>query len=273
MLVYTVRIWEQFESQYPQKRLPLIYPMVIYQGQKTWSAPLSVHDALNVPEYMRPFCPEMRYELMDLSALTDDDIQGEILQRMVLLVMRNIDSATINESLFGTYLPLFSELTRKKRGIEYIEDMLYYLSYKSDHMDKDIVIERLGRVSETENLREVIMTLAEKWEQQGIEKGIEKGIERGMEKGIKKGIERGIEKGIKKGIERGIEKGIEKGIEEGIDQGKIRLVSKLLTIKFRDDAVAWINKLGQLSSDELDTIGERILIAESLSDVFQGVGK
>jgi hypothetical protein len=147
--------------------------------------------------------------------------------------MRNIDAENINELLFNKYLPLFSTLMRKKRGIEYIEDMLYYLSYKSEHMDKNIVIERLGRIPETENLREVIMTLAEKWEQQGIEKGIEKGI----------------------------------------DQGKIRLVSKQLIIKFRDDAIAWINKLSQLSSDELDIIGERILTAKTPSDVFQGVFK
>ena len=67
------------------------------------------------------------------------------------------------------------------------------------------------------------------------------------------------------------EKWEQQGIEKGINQGKIRLVSKLLTVKFRDDAVEWINKLNRLSSDELDTIGERILTAKTLLDVFQGV--
>ncbi len=43
------------------------------------------------------------------------------------------------------------------------------------------------------------MTLAQWFEEKGIEKGMEKGIERGIEKGMVKGIEIGIEKGIQHG--------------------------------------------------------------------------
>jgi len=235
MLIYTVRIWEQFESQYPKKDLPLIYPMVVYQGKRRWTAPLTIHEMLEVPEYMKPFCPQLTYGLMDLSSFSDEDIQGEIFQRLALLVMRNIDSPDINQLLFDKYLPLLIELVKRKRGVEYIEDMLYYLIYKSQHLDKDLVIERLASSQETENLQEAFMTLAEKWEQQGIEKGINQGI------------------------------------NQGIDQGKINLVSKLLIIKFRDEAREWTGKLNQLSTEKLDLIAERILTANTLSQVFQGL--
>ena len=95
-------------------------------------------------------------------------------------------------------------------------------------MDKELVNKRLGDSQGTENLQEAFMTLAEKWEQQGIEKGINQGI------------------------------------NQGIDQGKINLVSKLLIIKFRDEAREWTGKLNQLSTEKLDLIAERILTADTL---------
>jgi hypothetical protein len=38
-----------------------------------------------------------------------------------------------------------------------------------------LYIEQLGASQGSENLQEVFMTLAKKWEQQGIEKGIDQG--------------------------------------------------------------------------------------------------
>ncbi len=270
MLIYTVRIWEQFELQYPRKSLPLIYPMVVYQGKKRWTSPLTVHDFIDVPEFLKPYCPQMTYDLMDLSSLKDEDIQGELFQQLVLLIMRSIDSPDINELLFEKYFPFIKEVLKQKRGIEYIEDMLYYLSYKSKYLDREKIVEQLSRDPETKNVREVAMTLAEQWKQEGISIGIEKGIEKGMEKGIEKGMEKGIEEGMEKGIEEGIEEGMEKGIEEGIKEGKTTLVYKQLFIKFKDEAEGWTERLSWLSSEELEIVAERILTAGTLEEVFSG---
>lgn len=224
MLYYTVHIWQQYQEQYPnQAELPLIYPMVVYQGKKKWTAALKIHDYLNVPKYLKPYCPPGEYHLLDLSAYSDEEIQGDILHRLMLLVMQNIDSENITELLFDKYFPLFTELLQKKRGVEYIEDMLYYLSYKSKHLKKDEVLEQLSHTPENNEIKEVVMTLAEQWKQEGIEKG------------------------------------------------KIGIVSRQLTIRFRDEAGSWIKKLERLSSKDLDTVSERILTEDSLSDVFQGI--
>ncbi len=231
MLIYTVRIWEQFEEQYPGKELPLIFPMVVYQGKRKWTSPQNVHDLLDVPEYLKPYCPQMTYELMDLSSLKDDDIRGELFQRLVLLIMRNIDSPDINDLLFDKYFPLIVEMIKKKRGVEYIEDMLYYLSYKSEHLDREKTVEQLSHYPETQNVREVVMTLAEQWKREGHEKGH----------------------------------------EEGIEKGKSKLISKQLLFKYKDEAQDWMDKLNRLSSEDLEIVAERILTANSLEEVFAGL--
>ena len=41
MLYYSVDIWQAYSNQYPDQPLPLIYPLVVYQGKNRWTAPKS----------------------------------------------------------------------------------------------------------------------------------------------------------------------------------------------------------------------------------------
>ncbi|MCP4753004.1 MAG: Rpn family recombination-promoting nuclease/putative transposase [Proteobacteria bacterium] len=192
-------------------------------------SPLNFHDFLKVPEYFQDYCPQFRYHLMDLSIYSDDEIRKELI-RLVLFVMKNIDSTKINELFSERLFPLVLNLLESKKGIEYIEDMLYYIFNKSSYLDEEKTIKRIGQIPKFEPIKEYLMTLAEKWEQRGNKKGFEKGFEK----------------------------------------GEIHLVSKQLRIKFREKADMWIDKLPELSSDELDIIAERILTANSLPEVFKG---
>ncbi len=63
----------------------------------------------------------------------------------------------------------------------------------------------------------------------------------------------------------------QEGKKEGNQEGKAGLVSRLLLLKFKDEAEDWKKRLNQLSSDELDRIGDRIITADTLPEVFQGL--
>ena len=179
MLIYQAHIWQQHEKQYPQEALPLIYPMVLYQGKRRWTAPLSFHDYMRVPEALRPFVPAFRYAMLDLSHLSDEAIKGEIIVQIALLVMKHIDSSEITELLFEKLMPLIQELEQKETGLEYLETILYYLSKASPHLNKEQVIQKLQEQPESESntMQEIIMTLAEQWIQEGQEKGRQEGQE------------------------------------------------------------------------------------------------
>ena len=51
-----------------------------------------------------------------------------------------------------------------------------------------------------DNLRGEVMTLAQQFEQKGIEIGMQQGIQQGMQQGIQKGIEQGERNGVSKTI-------------------------------------------------------------------------
>lgn len=229
LLIYMVNIWEQHQKQHPEeKTIPLIVPMVLYQGERNWSAPLDLHDLLKVPGYLKPYLPGFSYLLMDLSSYSDEQIKGELFVQLALQVMKHVDSPDLMLTLEQKLFPFVVELFGTKTGLEAIKTMLYYLSNSSDHLDKDRVIRLFTEAPLDKMGAEVIMTLAEQWRQEGEEKGIEK--------------------------------------------GKIGIVSRQLTIRFRDDAEQWLERLKELSADELDIVSERLLTAGSIADVFSGLG-
>ncbi len=49
--------------------------MVAYQGTKRWNAATNLHDLLTIPEYFKPFRPQLSHGLMDLPAFGDEVIK------------------------------------------------------------------------------------------------------------------------------------------------------------------------------------------------------
>jgi predicted transposase/invertase (TIGR01784 family) len=241
VLGYVYNIWEQYTAQHPKSKdsMPLIFPMVVYQGKEHWTAPQSLHELLDIPDFFKAYCPQMSYDLLDLSHLSDNEIRTELLSSsalsLFLLLMKHIDSPEINDLLSGRLLPLVQELFKEKSGIEYIRDMLYYLASKSSHLDEEKTIEALNKIPQTDQTEEYIMTLIETWQQKGYEKGITVGIEKGIEK------------------------------------ERVEMISKLLKRKFSTEADSWIQKLQSLNLDQLEIVAERILFSNSLSEIFEGL--
>ena len=143
MLCYWVHIMEQHKRQYPGQPLPLIYPLVLYQGKTKWNVQTSFHDYLKVPKGMKPYTPQLQYALMDLSHLSDDEIQGRLLVKLSLLIMKHIDSGQIKELFKTRIFGLLFELSKTKTGLEHIETLLYYLFEAAEHLEKDEAVKAL----------------------------------------------------------------------------------------------------------------------------------
>ena len=231
MLSYWLHILERHKRQYPKQDLPLIFPMVLYQGKENWHVASNFHDYLGVPQSLKPYTPQLHYALVDLSHLSDDEIQGKLLVKLSLLIMKHIDAGDIDHLLNSRVLELLFELSRSKSGLEHIETLLYYLSETSEHIQPEEVIVKLKELPETEEIQEVVMTLAEKWREEGEQRGIEKGIEK----------------------------------------GEYLLISMQLKLKFQSNAAKYQQKLETASKAQLELIAERILTAPSIESVFEGI--
>ena len=80
--------------------------------------------------------------------------------------------------------------------------------------------------------------------------------------------ERGIQKGKQEGIQQGKQEGILEGEAKGKQKGEIRLLKKLIKLKFPDAKPV---SLAALSLDQLELIGQRILTCDTLEEVLEGI--
>ena len=74
MLRYLLRIWDRYLEEHPKaKRLPMIVPLVVYQGSRRWTHPVELSELLDVDpataELAGDFLPRFRFLLDDLTKL------------------------------------------------------------------------------------------------------------------------------------------------------------------------------------------------------------
>lgn len=175
LLRYLVRIWERMLRQ--SESLSPIIPLVFYHGVAKWDAPRSLADLLSGAEGLEGYAPTFAYELLDLSAIPEQQIKGEVLLRAVLLAFRSVLRPGVGARLFDI-VRLMSELTPERSALQYIETMLRYLVAAPS----DLTIDQIRTVLETvgkEKRTMLISPAAQEWLEQGREEGLERGLERG----------------------------------------------------------------------------------------------
>jgi Putative transposase, YhgA-like len=80
-LVYARLLWQHLAAEkrlLPDGRLPPVLPVVLYNGDRRWAAPLALNELVGLPENspLWRWQPQMRYHMVDEGAFGDDDWQG-----------------------------------------------------------------------------------------------------------------------------------------------------------------------------------------------------
>jgi predicted transposase YdaD len=235
LLRYRVRIWEQWLNAGNSGRLPVIVPVVVHHGTATWRVSRQFADEVEDVPALGAYVPACVYHLIDLSGYRDDELQGAVMLHTALLTLKYIFRNELSERL-PEILGLLRDLAQSSMGLDYVRTLLRYLAQAAS-IDR-LTGDQLRQVV-TETLSgggELMLTIAEQWEQQAMERGIEKGIER--------------------------------GIEKGIEQGEARLLKQLLSWRF-GALPPWVeSQLAGAQPERLETWAKRALDAPDLDTVF-----
>ncbi len=112
--------------------------------------------------------------------------------------------------------------------------MLNYLFRAAESLDETVVIEQIQQLPDSK-IKEIAMTAAERLEAKGFQKGKVEGI------------------------------------QEGEARGETKRTLKMLQLKFRSAAQPYADRVSAASQSELDLISERLLTAETIEQVFEGL--
>ncbi len=134
---------------------------------------------------------------------------------------------------FSDYL---SELLETEHGRVDTHTIFRYVLNVQGHATLEALIEAIPSPA----VREVAMTIAEQLRQQGMQQG----------------------------MQQGIQQGIQQGMQQGEIKGRRELLLRQLTAKFGMLDSFVIERIEQADGPTLDRLGEKVITASSLTEVF-----
>lgn len=172
LLKYMVRIWELHLRQSAKPELPLIVPLVLYQGIGAWRCGNRLRDLLSTnDEALLTYTPDYRFLLFDLSVISDEQIRTRVIGKVMMMALKYAMRDELPSKLFEI-LELLATVVDKQKGLQCLEALFRYLVQATDKLTKEDFKQALARMPEGDA---IMSTLAEQWFQEGLEKGIKKG--------------------------------------------------------------------------------------------------
>ncbi len=168
LLQLMARIWLNYRRQEKGGLLPPILPMVVYHGETKWRGSPCFQDMVSLSGVMRPYVPGFEYLIWDLSQYTDDEIKGDVLLRVSLLLMKHIFSKEIGKTL-PWMLRLLEAVQDKQSALQFLHAALRYLSSGGRHVGRQELVDALKQIY-MDGGGDFMATLAEQWMEEGMVK-------------------------------------------------------------------------------------------------------
>jgi len=180
MLVYAGLLWQQLVREQrlmPDGRLPPILPVVLYNGDPRWRAPVDLVDLIGLPDAspMWQWQPGLRYHLIDEGAFSPGDLEGR--GGLPALLFR-LENSSAPDQLVGLADAVLA----------------WFARHPGFQAARAVFVELLGAamaplgpgVQVPEKLLEVrnmLATRIEQWRQQLLLEGEQRGEQRGQQRG------------------------------------------------------------------------------------------
>ncbi|MBK8253136.1 MAG: Rpn family recombination-promoting nuclease/putative transposase [Polyangiaceae bacterium] len=255
-LKYVVRIWDKWLRENPTAtHLPIIIPMLLCHGRKPWIYPLRFEELVNIPQDIAPvvldFIPKFRVAVDDLSTQSHEALRERAMTEFARVTLWSLKTATNTEEMLRTvelWATHLHALRNARNGAAALATVIRYV-FAVHERPEEVVLTTLAKAMKMED-NEVMATVEEQL--------------------IAKGRQRGIEEGLMQGLTQGREQGLLQGREQGLTQGQRAVLLRQLERKFGKIPAEFTSRVEAAPLHELETWLDRVLVAQSLSQVFNG---
>ena len=183
---YMINICDQYRLKHPKtKNLPLIYPLIIYNGTKSYNVPRNLWDLFNNKILAKKFWTE-DYKLVNVHNIPDEEFKTRIWSGILEFFLKHIHERQLLKR-WQEISDILPELTKVSIGYDYIEMILHYTLTSIDKNDKIELEKMLISTLNQEKGGRLMTSLAQAWKEEGIEIGIHDGIKIGEAKGKAEG--------------------------------------------------------------------------------------
>ena len=190
---YMVNICDRYRLENQKtENLPIIYPLIIYNGTKSYNAPRNLWDLFNNRILAKKFWTE-DHKIVNVHDIPDEEFKTRIWSGILEFFLKHRHEKQLLKK-WQQIADILPELTKISIGYDYIKLILHYTLPSIDKNDKIELEKMLINTLNQEKGAELMTSLAQAWKEEGIEIGIIDGIRIGKQDGIKLGEARGEEK-------------------------------------------------------------------------------
>ncbi len=228
LMGYLHSFYDLYRKQHPKEPLPVVYPIILYAGEKIWNAPLNFFDLFGKNKHLVKSIFTKDVSFIDIHRLPDNGIEQYRWVGLFELVLKYRHVRDLTQFLKKT-LPWLNEL-EFCGGSDYAQTVINYIINELEAEDKTLFIEAANQYL-SETLRGEVMTLAQQFvlegEQRGIQIGEQRGIQIGEQRGIHIGEQRGEQRGIQIGEQRAIREMVLNMLDAGIKKENVATIIKI----------------------------------------------
>lgn len=234
---YKIGIWSDYikEKKRQISKLPLIVPMVFYNGTEPYDKPRNLNKIIDgSPEVINAVLYK-DFHLIDTNTIEDETLKEQLWSGIVTFAFKHSRNREFKNA-FLEFCKRAKILVDKEgsRAVPLIKLLLHYQSLTKGLKDPKEILDIVeAELINPDNGENVMMSFAEYFE--GI----------------------------------GVEKGRQEGRQVGHQEGESALLLRLLQRKFGIIPAHYRNKIEQADANTLLTWGERILKADYIEEIFE----
>jgi len=186
ILRYITEFYDYLVYSKKFKKLPPVFPVLLYNGEKKWKAPVEFSNLVDktIPDV---YIPTFRYYKIAENEFSKEDLLGIKNILSAVFYLENSDISEISGEIKNII-----KLIEKERPeeIRLFRKWIKNFFYGNDEISDEIQ----NGIKEIEEVKDMLSTSLKKRDKMQFRQGHQEGLEKGIQEGIQKGIQKGIEK-------------------------------------------------------------------------------
>ncbi len=176
LLRYMVEQWYDLEKKgVLGSKLPPIFPIIVYHGEKRWTHGIHFHDIVNIPhDDMKPYIPNFQYFLSDAATEDENRYHTSVVIKCWFMVVKYIKDPIMREKLFEI-VKLLHDFLDQDEASEYVDIFFKYLANTDNSITRTDAVEAVETIFKDRGV-----DMVKGWAKEYMEEGMEKGMEKGM---------------------------------------------------------------------------------------------
>lgn len=208
LMRYMLHIMEFHHRQYPDESLPVIYPIVFYNGTAKYTGSMDFFDLFGKHKQLVKNIFNQPFQLVDVRKIDDDELRQYQWVGILEFVFKHRRAR--NFLVFAEQVMIWLHQLESREGFDYAGIVIKYIINGLEGENVEILV-AAAQQHLSKELGEETMTFADQLREQGYQRGVQDSkllIEKGYQEGILVGVKEGIQHGIARVVNRLLENGM-----------------------------------------------------------------